>query len=101
MTQTTAIGGIGLSIFAFSTFTPTQRFGALMLALLAAALIGDLLFLPALLASSLGKVFDRDVEPKDDAAKQTDPPHVEGARSESIEIVASNIHPMRRRDDPH
>ena len=59
MTQTTAIGGIGLSIFAFSTFTPTQMFGTLMLALLAAALVGDLLFLPALLASPLGKMFDR------------------------------------------
>ena len=59
MTQTTAIGGIGLSIFAFSTFTPTQMFGTLMLALLAAALIGDLFFLPALLASPLGNMFDR------------------------------------------
>ena len=58
MTQTTAIGGIGLSIFAFSTFTPTQMFGTLMLALLGAALIGDLFFLPALLASPLGKMFD-------------------------------------------
>lgn len=66
MTQTTAIGGIGLSIFAFSTFTPTQMFGTLMLALLAAALIGDLLFLPALLASPLGKMFDRN-EAKADA----------------------------------
>ncbi len=59
MTQTTAIGGLGLSIFAFSTFTPTQRFGTLMLALLAAALIGDLIFLPALLASPLGRVFSK------------------------------------------
>jgi hypothetical protein len=58
MTQTTIIGGLGLSIFAFSTFTPTQRFGALMLALLAAALVGDLIFLPALLASPLGSIFD-------------------------------------------
>ena len=60
MTQTTAIGGVGLSIFAFSTFTPTQMFGTLMLTLLAAALVGDLLFLPALLASPLGRMFDRD-----------------------------------------
>ena len=59
MTQTTAIGGLGLSIFAFSTFTPTQRFGTLMLALLAAALVGDLVFLPALLVSPIGRMFDR------------------------------------------
>jgi uncharacterized protein len=57
MTQTTIIGGLGLSVFAMSTFTPTQRFGTLMLALLAAALIGDLIFLPALLASPLGRIF--------------------------------------------
>lgn len=57
MTQTTIIAGLGLSVFALSTFTPTQRFGTLMLALLAAALVGDLIFLPALLASPLGRVF--------------------------------------------
>lgn len=57
MTQTTIIGGLGLSVFALSTFTPTQRFGTLMLTLLIAALVGDLIFLPALLASPLGKIF--------------------------------------------
>ncbi len=55
MTQTTIIGGLGLSVFALSTFTPTQRFGTMMLALLAAALFGDLILLPALLAGPLGK----------------------------------------------
>ncbi len=57
MTQTTIVGGLGLSVFALSTFTPTQRFGTLMLALLVAALLGDLIFLPALLASPLGRFF--------------------------------------------
>jgi len=38
MTQTTLIGGFGLSAFALSTFTPTQRFGVLMLILLGMAL---------------------------------------------------------------
>jgi multidrug efflux pump subunit AcrB len=57
MTQTTIIGGLGLSVFAASTFTPTQRFGVLMLTLLAAALVGDLIFLPALLVSPLGRFF--------------------------------------------
>ena len=57
MTQTTLIGGLGLAVFAFSTFTPTQCFGVMMLALLTAALIGDLVFLPALLAGPLGKYF--------------------------------------------
>lgn len=59
MVQTTVISGIGLSIFAFSTFTPTQRFGIMMLALLVAALFSDLVMLPALLAGPLGKYFAR------------------------------------------
>jgi hypothetical protein len=57
MTQTTLIGGLGLSMFAFSTFTPTQRFGVLMLTLLGAALFGDLIFLPALLSGPIGRFF--------------------------------------------
>ena len=61
MTQTTLIGGLGLAAFALSTFTPTQRFGSLMLFLLAAALIGDLIVLPAVLASPLGKYFGREL----------------------------------------
>ncbi len=64
MTQTTLIGGVGLSVFAASTFTPTQRFGVLMLALLAAALVGDLILLPALLASPLGRFFAPKVNPE-------------------------------------
>ena len=57
MSQTTLIAGLGLAVFAFSTFTPTQRFGVLMLALLGTALIGDLIFLPALLTGPLGRLF--------------------------------------------
>jgi len=57
MTQTTIVGGLGLFVFALSTFTPTQRFGTLMLVLLAAALVGDLILLPSLLAGPLGKWF--------------------------------------------
>lgn len=57
MTQTTLIGGVGLAVFALSTFTPTQRFGVMMVTLLAAALVGDLVFLPALLAGPLGRFF--------------------------------------------
>jgi predicted RND superfamily exporter protein len=57
MTQTTLIGGFGLAVFAFSTFTPTQRFGMLMLTLLFAALVGDLIFLPAMLTGPVGRLF--------------------------------------------
>jgi predicted RND superfamily exporter protein len=70
MTQTTLIAGFGLSAFAFSTFTPTQRFGTLMLFLLAAALIGDLIILPAVLASPLGKYFSK-IPPADGQASDS------------------------------
>ncbi|MFH1268830.1 MAG: MMPL family transporter, partial [Planctomycetota bacterium] len=65
MTQTTVIGGLGLAVFAFSTFTPTQRFGTMMLVLLVAALFGDLIFLPAVLSSPLGRFFRGSKKAKD------------------------------------
>jgi uncharacterized protein len=55
--QAALISGLGLSVFAFSTFTPTQRFGWLMLCILLAGVVSELILLPALLASPLGKVF--------------------------------------------
>jgi hypothetical protein len=57
MTQTTIICGLGMLVFALSGFVPTQRFAWLMLALLVAALAGDLIFLPALLNSVVGRSF--------------------------------------------
>ncbi|MEX2026774.1 MAG: hypothetical protein WEH44_05725, partial [Pirellulaceae bacterium] len=51
------ISGIGLSVFALSTFTPTQRFGILMLTILWMGIISELIFLPAILAGPLGLVF--------------------------------------------
>jgi len=57
MLQTTLVGGLGLFVFSLSTFTPTQRFGTLMLVLLVTALLGDLILLPAILAGPLGRWF--------------------------------------------
>jgi uncharacterized protein len=74
MTQTTIIGGLGLSVFALSTFTPTQRFGTLMLFLLTVALIGDLVFLPALLSSPLGRLFSLSKSKKSDQDETPDGP---------------------------
>jgi hypothetical protein len=42
-----------------SSFQPTSQFGLLMFILLVAALAGDLIFLPALLATRLGETFLR------------------------------------------
>jgi predicted RND superfamily exporter protein len=49
MIHTTMICGLGLLVFGFSSFIPTQLFAWMMLTLLTTALIGDLLFLPAML----------------------------------------------------
>lgn len=57
MIQTTLICGLGMAVFGFSEFIPTQRFACLMLTLLVAALIGDLIFLPALLSGMTRRVF--------------------------------------------
>ena len=82
MSQTTLVGGLGLAAFAFSTFTPTQRFGTLMLILLFAALFGDLIFLPALLTGPLGYFFGR--RKKKSRIRET----VEEINDDDIPVVA-------------
>jgi len=57
MLQTTAIGGLGLAVYATSSFQPIAQFGLLIFLLLVLALVGDLVFLPALLASPAGRLF--------------------------------------------
>ena len=59
MFQTTLIGGLGLLVFALSDFLPTRRFGYLMFAFLSAALVGDLVVLPAILSGPAGRLFVR------------------------------------------
>ncbi len=56
MVQSWGVIGLGLSAFALSSFIPTFRFGALMIGLLTAGLVGNLFFLPALLAGPLGRL---------------------------------------------
>ncbi|MEZ6093087.1 MAG: MMPL family transporter [Pirellulaceae bacterium] len=51
------INGLGLSVFAFSTFMPTRKFGFLMLTILVVGMVAELILLPALLASPMGRVF--------------------------------------------
>ena len=58
--QAALISGLGLSVFAFSTFTPTQKFGWLMLTILVAGVFAELIMFPALLAGPLGRVFRPD-----------------------------------------
>ena len=55
MLHTSLICGLGMIPFVFSPFQPIARFAGVLCALLFAALLGDLIFLPAMLASPLGK----------------------------------------------
>jgi predicted RND superfamily exporter protein len=59
MIHTSLIVGIGLLAYVQSGFAPTQRFAQMMIVLMAAALVGDLILLPALLLSRLGKSLQR------------------------------------------
>ena len=59
MYQSWSVLGLGLAVFALSSFVPTQRFGAMMFCLLTAALVGNLLMLPAVLASPIAFFFGR------------------------------------------
>lgn len=57
MMQTTTVAGLGLVVFVLSDFQPVSQFGLLMAVLLAAALVGDLVLLPAMLATKVGEGF--------------------------------------------
>lgn len=59
MVQTSLVCGLGLAVFVFSGFLPTQRFCAMILVLMLASLVGDLVLLPALLTGPLGRLFLR------------------------------------------
>jgi predicted RND superfamily exporter protein len=59
MAQTTLIAGPSMGVFYLSSFQPVSQFGLLMFILLAAALVGDLVMLPALLATRFGASFFR------------------------------------------
>ena len=77
MFQTTMVAGVGLSVFALSSFTPTQQFGYLMVTMLSAALLGDLLVLPAILAGPVGKFFSgRLSKSAEETVGETPKPHV-------------------------
>ena len=55
MWQTTAVCAISPLVYGLSQFVPTQRFATMMLGLLTAALVGDVLLMPSILASPLGR----------------------------------------------
>lgn len=73
MYQSWGVIGLGLSVFALSPFTPTQRFGCMTIALLTATLLANLLLLPAILAGPLGYLFSLGVKVKKPQAANEPP----------------------------
>ena len=55
MLQTTVVFGVGVSLYGLSDFLPTMRFGFLLASMMFFAIIGDLIAIPALLATRLGR----------------------------------------------
>ena len=55
MMHTTLISCVSMMPFLFAEFIPTQQFAKLMIVMLSGAIAGDLVLLPALLLSPLGK----------------------------------------------
>lgn len=69
--QAAMISGLGLAVFGLSNFNSTKQFGVLMLVILVAGVVAELVMLPALLASPLGKVFKPKRVPNDKRSDQT------------------------------
>ena len=59
ITQTTIVCGIGMLVFCVNGFIPVARFSWLMCILLFLSTVGDLIVLPAMLYSPLGRLFVR------------------------------------------
>jgi predicted RND superfamily exporter protein len=57
LAQSAVVCGLGILVFAASSFAPSRRFAGMLSLLVGAALVGDLVLLPALLAGPLGRSF--------------------------------------------
>jgi predicted RND superfamily exporter protein len=99
MFQTTMIAGLGLSAFALSTFTPTQMFGIMMLAILTMAMFGDLIFLAALLNTPIGRVFrPREKKQLASETRNTDPPETTPYSDIRIDVPQPLPQPTRKKE---
>ncbi|MEI6239324.1 MAG: MMPL family transporter [Planctomycetia bacterium] len=57
LTESAIVCGLGILVFAGSSFAPSRRFAWMLSLLVAAALVGDLVVLPALLVGPWGRFF--------------------------------------------
>jgi predicted RND superfamily exporter protein len=87
--QAALINGLGLSVFATSSFTPTQQFGWLMLCILMAGIVAELVMLPAMLFGPIGKVFE--LKPARKEARAIESPR----RLDAVGPVLDHGHSLR------
>ena len=87
MFQTSTVVALGLLCLMFSDLLLISRFGWLMAALITAALVADLIFLPSLLSGKLGRVIERSVHGRTvgDTPNEADEPVK--AKPETIEAA--------------
>ena len=95
MYQSWSVLGLGLAVFALSSFVPTQRFGAMMFLLLTAALVGNLFMLPSVLASPIAWFFGRRL------MKQAHAEHRNTGELIEPPKTSEGIPPQVRRDTSH
>jgi predicted RND superfamily exporter protein len=91
MYQSWSVLGLGLAVFALSSFVPTQRFGAMMFLLLGCALVGNMLLLPSVLVSPISFFFGRRIIREASKRKA----------AEGEPVAAGPARPVVRRDSPH
>jgi predicted RND superfamily exporter protein len=96
MYQSWSVLGLGLAVFALSSFVPTQRFGAMMFLLLTCALIGNLFLMPTVLVSPLSFFFGRRL------LKQAKMKHLgDDLPIEELPTPEPVSHPQVRHDNSH
>jgi len=103
--QSWGVIGLGLSCFALSSFTPTQRFGYLMFIMLTLSSIGNLVLMPALLAGPLGHFFWKPRKAKHDVQTQPEAMPVVEAEPELVAVALPAAQPaapvIRRKHTKH
>ena len=99
--QAAMISGLSLAVFGFSTFTPTQRMGWLMLTILMAGAIAELIMLPALLAGPFGRPFRLPPQfKKDDKRRPPDSDRPPPGESEARAVRHEPAHAMLENGGP-
>ena len=96
LAQTTVICAMGLLVLAISRFVPARNFAWMMFALLFAALLGDLVLLPAMLVGPLGRWFVKDPNAHKQPSREA--PQTKREAGAETPVESAEILLARRRD---